>query len=169
MVSEIQIEPEVQELLRADDTLNRVYLDFATGGSAGLFIAFFKTQKTGVAPHSPKVCLPGSGWVPSVADKLSISVPGRAEPILVNRYLVSKGDARSLVLYWYQSHGRVIAGEFEAKLFLVADAVRYNRTDTALVRVVLPVAGEDVDRATRTATEFVRAMFGPLSPFLGGG
>ena len=105
--------------------------------------------------------------MPSVSDRLAIAVPGRAAPIQVNRYLVSKGEAQSLVLYWYQSHGRVIAGEFEAKFFLVADAIRYNRTDTALVRVVVPVTGPDVERTTRAAVDFVRAMFGPLSPFVG--
>jgi EpsI family protein len=168
MAQEGVVDKEVQEVLRADEVLTRMYLSPDRSSLANLYVAYFKTQRTGTTLHSPKNCLPGSGWVPSVSDKLSISVPGRAEPIRVNRYLVSKGDARSLVLYWYQSHGRVIAGEFEAKLFLVADAVRYNRTDTALVRVVLPLAGEDVERATKTATEFVRAVFGPLRPFLGG-
>lgn len=167
MAQEGVVEKEVREVLRADEVLTRTYLSPDRSSLANLFVAYFKTQRTGAAPHSPKNCLPGAGWTPSVSDKLSIPIPGRAEPIRVNRYLVSKGDARSLVLYWYQSHGRVIAGEFEAKLFLVADAIRYNRTDTALVRVVLPLAGEDVERTARTATEFVRAMFGPLSPFVG--
>jgi EpsI family protein len=168
MAQEGVVEKEVREVLRADEVLTRTYLSPDRSSLANLFVAYFKTQRTGATPHSPKNCLPGSGWVPSVSDKLSIPIPGRAEPLQVNRYLVSKGDARSLVLYWYQSHGRVIAGEFEAKLFLVADAIRYNRTDTALVRVVLPVVGEDVERAARAATEFVRAMFDPLSPFVGG-
>lgn len=163
------VEREIREALKADELLTRTYQGPPGAVPVNLFVAYFKTQRTGATPHSPKNCLPGGGWVPSIADKLSLSIPGRAEPIRVNRYLVSKGDARSLVLYWYQSHGRVIAGEFEAKLFLVADAIRYNRTDTALVRVVLPVAGDDVDGATRSASEFVGAMFGPLSPFVGGG
>ena len=41
-----------------------------------------------------------------------------------------------LVLYWYQSHGRVIASEYWGKIYMVTDAIRLNRTDAALVRVL---------------------------------
>jgi len=168
LAQEGAVDQTIQEALKADDLLSRMYRSPDGPALASLFVAYFRTQRTGATPHSPKHCLPGSGWVPDLSDKIPISVPGRPDPIQVNRYLVSKGDARSVVLYWYQSHGRVVAGEFEARCFRVVDAIRYNRTDTALVRVVLPVAGEDVERTTRTAAEFVRAMFGPLSPFVGG-
>lgn len=163
------VEKEVQDLLRADELLTRTYRSPDGSNFVNLFVAYFKSQRTGAAPHSPKNCLPGSGWTPSVADRISIPIPGRAAPIRVNRYLVSRGEAHSLVLYWYQSHGRVIANEFEAKAFLVADAIRYNRTDTALVRVVAPANGENVEAATRTAIQFVQAFFHPLNPFVGGG
>jgi len=67
-----------------------------------------------------------------------------------------------VVLYWYQARDRVIASEYRAKLYLVADAIRYNRTDTALVRVVVPVSGNDSAGATKTAEEFVQAFFTAL-------
>ena len=57
MVRETQIETEVEAVLKADDTLSRVYLNDGSNVSGSLFIAFFKTQRAGVAPHSPKVCL----------------------------------------------------------------------------------------------------------------
>jgi EpsI family protein len=163
MVSESQIEPEVLELLRADDTLNRVYMDSATGGSAGLFIAFFKTQKTGVAPHSPKVCLPGSGWQPSRSDFVQLQVPGRAEPILVNHSIIAKGEERSVVLYWYQTHDNVIADEYRAKLNTVLDSLRYHRSDTSIVRIVVPERpGLDADAEARSLAlesfETIRAL-----------
>ena len=55
------------------------------------------------------------------------------QPIEVNRYIVAKGENQSIVLYWYQSQHRVIASEYEAKFWTVTDAIRYNRTDTALL------------------------------------
>ena len=63
---------------------------------------------------------------------------GGRRTIHINHYVVSKGEAQSLVLYWYQSQGRVIADEFAAKFYLVADSIRQHRSDTALVRVVIP-------------------------------
>ncbi|HEY1203507.1 MAG: exosortase C-terminal domain/associated protein EpsI [Bryobacteraceae bacterium] len=159
LVRESEVDQETMEVLRADDVLSRVYSDPVRGRAASLFVAYFKSQRTGQAPHSPKNCLPGAGWTPSESDVLAISVPGRAQPILVNRYLVSKGEDKSVVLYWYQSRNRVVASEYRAKIYLVTDAIRYNRTDTALVRVIVPVAGNDSAAATTTAEEFVQAFF----------
>lgn len=157
-VRDTPLEKEVQDVLKADDTLNRFYVNPQQTNSASLFIAFFKTQRYGQAPHSPKNCLPGSGWQPTEDSKLPISIPGRPEPIVVNKYVIARGDMKSLVLYWYQSRSRVIAGEFAAKFWLVADAVRHRRSDTALVRVIVPVEKE-TDVAENTAVEFVRAAY----------
>jgi EpsI family protein len=80
--------------------------------------------------------------------------------------VVAKGEDQSVVLYWYQSRNRTIASEYRAKLYLVADAIRYNRTDTALVRVVVPVNRDETAPATDTATAFVQAFFTPLRQYL---
>lgn len=156
------IDAETQEVLKADDTLNRNYVDIATGKNANLFIAFFKSQRRGQTPHSPKNCLPGSGWVPTVNDIVNVSVPGR-DPIEVNRYVIQKGDSQSIVLYWYQSRDRVVASEYKAKVYVVADALRYNRSDTALVRVVMPILpNQTLDQAQQSAQDFIRAFYQPL-------
>jgi EpsI family protein len=167
LVQEGVVEKEVQEVLRADDLLSRSYRSRDGRAIANLFVAYFRSQRTGVTPHSPKNCLPGSGWVATVSDIIPVPIPDLTAPIRVNRYIVAKGDARSVVLYWYQSGGKVIASEFEAKIHLVKDAIRYNRTDTALVRVVLPWSQED-QTADRAAIEFVQAIFGSLAPFVAG-
>jgi len=159
MVRDYPIEKEVQDVLRADDTLSRVYRNAAGKDGAGLFIAYFKTQRYGQSPHSPKNCLPGSGWAPVRDSKLSIAVPGRSAPIVVNEFVVERGNEQSVTLYWYQSHGRVIAGEFAAKLWLVAGAVQSHRSDTALVRIIVPVRDGATEAAQRTAVEFAQAMF----------
>ena len=162
-IGETEIEKDVRDVLKADDLLNRTYASSNHRTAANLFVAFFKSQRTGQAPHSPKNCLPGSGWVPSQADIIKIDVPGRSEPIEANRYVVARGDAKSLVLYWYQSRDRVVASEYTAKFYVVADAIRYNRTDTALVRVVIPMGSNlDLKTAEAAAFDFVREMYRPL-------
>ena len=84
----------------------------------------------------------------------------------MNRYIVQRGEDKSLVLYWYQTPRRVIASEFDAKFYLVLDSIRYHRSDTALVRVVVPVADGDEDAATKTAIRFVQSFFEPLREYL---
>lgn len=160
LLQEGVIDAETLAVLAADDTLSRQYVNRDRTAIAGLFIAFFKTQRTGQMPHSPKNCLPGAGWVPSESGKIDIEVEG-GRRIEVNRYLVSRGDDRSLVIYWYQTRDRVIASEYKARVFLVADAIRYNRTDTALVRVTVPFRG-DLHSAEAAAIDFVKTFFGPL-------
>jgi EpsI family protein len=162
MAQDVQIEPEMLDILKADDTLNRSYVNPAANAVAFLFIAYFKTQRYGQAPHSPKNCLPGSGWEPVESFQIAITVPGRTEPIRSNRYLVAHGDEKSVVLYWYQSHNRIIASEYSAKFWLVADSIRYRRSDSSLVRIVAPVRNGDTDAATRAAVEFVQAVFPEL-------
>lgn len=162
MVLETPMDKETAEVLKADDTVNRTYVDTQNGFNANLFVAFFKTQRAGQAPHSPKNCLPGSGWVPSLSDTVTVEVPGR-EAMKVNRYIVQKGEAQSLVLYWYQSRDRVVASEYEAKFYVVADALRYNRTDTALVRVVIGMPhGRSTEDAMKSANDFIRSFYAPL-------
>jgi len=156
---EYPLEKEVAAVLKADDTLNRVYVNAQRTANASLFIAFFKTQRYGQSPHSPKNCLPGAGWEPSEDGTLLISVPGRPTPINVHKYVIAHGKDESVVLYWYQSHNRVIPGEFTAKLWLVADAIRYNRSDTALVRIIVPVTDRGRADAEKTAVEFTQAMY----------
>jgi EpsI family protein len=164
MIQQGVMEQDVKDVLRADDYITREYAA-SSEKVANLFVAFFKSQRAGQTPHSPKNCLPGSGWVWTIADTVPLTVPGRAAPLEINRYLVSKGESRSMVLYWYQSRDRVVASEYKAAAFVAWDAIRYNRTDTSLVRVVVPVRNGRDDVATQTGVEFIQAFFGTLRKF----
>jgi len=165
MVQQETMKDDVKEVLKADDYISRWYQG-PLGRPANLFVAFFKSQRAGQAPHSPKNCLPGSGWVWTVSDVIPVEIPGRAEPIYVNRYAVQNGDTKAVTLYWYQSRDRVVASEYRAKVYVVADALRYNRTDTALVRIWVPVSQNDEQAATQTGVKFIQATFPTLRSYL---
>ena len=157
MLQNFQVEKEVLDVLRADDTLSRVYIDPARTAGASLFVAFFKTQRTGQSPHSPKNCLPGAGWNPTVSSIYTLPLDdGRKVPI--NLYVLRKGMDEEVVLYWYQSHGRIIASEYWGKFYLVYDALRLNRTDAALVRITLPVENGDETGAQNRALAFAKTI-----------
>ena len=158
---------DIERVLGADEYLNRFYVTSA-GSEVNLYAGYYYSQRAGDAIHSPLNCLPGAGWLPVVQDQATIAVPGRAEPITVNQFVIQKGLDRQLVLYWYQSHGRVIANEYWSKFYLVYDAARLNRSDAAMVRVISFIRptpdGEAV--AIQQATEFVRALFPKLPAYL---
>jgi EpsI family protein len=155
-------------VLGADDYLLRSYV--APGQSLGLYMGYWSTQRRGDTVHSPLNCLPGSGWEPVSHQPLQIAVSGAsAGHIDVNRYVIQKGLDRQLVLYWYQSHGRAIASEYWGKFYLVADAIRSSRSDTAIVRVVVPIADStaSAERAAEQAgVDFVQRVFPLLGAYI---
>jgi len=181
MIAGAALEPGTQEALKADDILERFYVSSSVPGAGllrgdqrdavmasaeELFIAYFSSQQQGQSPHSPKNCLPGAGWAQVENGEISLSIPGFATPITINKYVVSKSESESLVLYWYQSHGRVVASEFGAKVNLVMDSLRYHRSDTALVRVVVPVIHNDLAGALDRGTSFVKDVFPEVYRYL---
>ena len=166
------MDPETAAVLQADDTLTREYL-LPGQAMASLFVASFRSQRSGKTPHSPKNCLPGSGWVQQESTTEHIDVGG-GKSIEVNRYVVGKGEARSLVYYWYQSRDRAVADEYKAKGYVVLDAIKLNRTDTALVRVVMgtPTGGsatqnaEMLKQADLYTKDFIIKVYPHLRDFL---
>ena len=151
------IDPDVVNTLKADRLLSRTYNNRA-GESAEFLVAWFQSQRAGASqPHSPKGCLPASGWTPESTGELTIATAGAA--ITVNRYVVASRSERAVILYWYQTSRRAIAGEWASKLWLVADAIRDRRTDTALVRIVVDSQPGCDDSATGTAATFARSVY----------
>ncbi len=165
LAQEGYVDADTRDLLKADDLLSRTYYRPGDRSAINLFIASFLSQRTGKTPHSPKNCLPGAGWVQDTAEILPVEIPGRGT-IEVNHYIVSNREARSDVMYWYQSRMRVVASELKAKLFVMADAVRYNRTDTALVRVISPVLDQQDDPAKKANIEFIQAVFPTILQYI---
>ena len=160
-VEEGVMEERTMANLQPDDYLIRSYQKPSGGPRAGLMIAYFRRTGTDKAPHSPRNCLPGSGWVPNRAGEISLAIAGQTA-IPVNRYLVAKGDDKAVVLYWYQTATRAVANEYIAKIYLVLDAIRFRRSDTALVRVSIPVIDNKEDEAERMASEFSRMVYTAL-------
>jgi len=152
------VDPETQSVLQADDVLNRFYSRPQAASPFNLFVAYFKTQRRGVRPHSPMNCMPGAGWLWLEKTFHPIRVNGLAEPIVVNRHIISKGNSKQLVLYWYQSAGRVVASEYSALFYSILDSARYNRSDTAIVKVTIPIERTDED-AEAAAVKFVQYTF----------
>jgi EpsI family protein len=162
--------PSVLAVLGLNDYLTRNYIAPDRTG-VNLYIGYWESQRQGDTIHSPLNCLPGAGWEP--LSQTIISVPDSRSPaggsIPVNRVVVQQGLDRQLVLYWYQSHGRIIASEYASRFHLVVDAVRLNRTDGAIVRIVSPIGGDSPEaeqRAQDAAFRFIGVLLPALDPYL---
>jgi exosortase D (VPLPA-CTERM-specific) len=152
---DVSIDEQTLEILGAGEFLLRDY-ESASESQPGidLFIAYFPTQKTGDTIHSPSHCLPGAGWVP--IQRKFVQIPrGDGTSFPANQYVVAKAGERQLVLYWYLAHDRAVASEYWAKYYLVADSIRLNRSDGALIRLTTPMfRGESPDAAQARLLRF---------------
>jgi EpsI family protein len=162
---DLPLSSEELEVLGDGEFLHRMYRPQASP-PIDFFVAFFPTQRTGSTIHSPQNCLPGAGWTPVEAGR--IQIPGlNGKTMSVNRYLIAKGLDRQLVLYWYQSHGRVVASEYWSKFYLVSDSIRMHRSDGALVRVITPLMrGEPEDGALARTEGFAQQVLPYLDSYI---
>ncbi len=175
---DLPISSATLEILGKGDFLNRLYtvpkpfLPLAAPSAqsqAGmvppvqLFIAYFPTQRTGQAIHSPQNCLPGSGWT-FLSSGVTTFTDDAGKSYRVGDYLISDGREKQEVLYWYQTHGRSIASDYVAKAHMLVDSIRLGRTDAALVRVITAVQpNEDNAQAHRRLLGFTKFVT-PLLP-----
>jgi EpsI family protein len=171
---DVPLTDDTLAVLGQGDFLNRVYTSPPASASSSttrlapisLFIGYFPSQRTGQTMHSPQNCLPGAGWTFDSQRYTSLEdINGKQYK--VGEYVISNGDIKQFVIYWYQAHGRSIPNEYKAKLYMVADAIRMNRTDGALVRVITQVLpSESLDSARERATQFTQQMAPNLPRFI---
>ena len=143
---------ETEQVLGATSYLSRQYerddrwLD--------LFVAYYSMQQAGETMHSPKNCLPGSGWeIWNYGSAEVQTTDGRVETI--NKYYIQKGQSRLIVFYWYQNRDRVVASEYYAKLCLIYDSVVKRRTSGSIVRLMLPDADWAEDEGAALAGQLI--------------
>jgi EpsI family protein len=122
----------------------------------GLFVAYYAQQRAGESMHSPKHCLPGSGWQIWKHDSAMVPVNGRQ--IEINQYSIQNSGQRMLVFYWYQSKERILASEYMGKVLLAKDALLTGHTGGSLLRIMLPDLPDSPAEGVAFATVLIPEM-----------
>lgn len=143
--------PSQLKRLVVSDYVSRVYTH--NGSPLSLLITYYAEQRAGESMHSPKHCLPGSGW--EIWNYDSTTLPLRDGRVTINKYFIHKGNERQVVLYWYESSSRIIASEYVGKFLLMRDAALNGRTDGALVRIIVPDQPEGIRQAVGFASQLI--------------
>ena len=168
---DVPISQETLDILGDGRFLNRVYTNSTPTGRlaeppVSLFIGYFPTQRTGQSIHSPQNSLPGAGSSFVSSGKIYLQGP-ELKNYVVGEYVIANGTAKQVVLYWYLAHGRSIANDYVAKAYMMADAIRYNRTDGALVRLVTPLgSNETLASAQARVVKFADRLVPMLPRFI---
>jgi len=150
-VTDEQLPASVLRTLAPTSYLSRVYRK--EGSWLGLFIAYYAQQRAGESMHSPKHCLPGSGW--EIWKHDSAQIPFNGRQVEINKYSIQNAGERMLMLYWYQSEDRIIASEYVGKILLARDTLLTGHTSGSIVRIMLPDKPGAEDQGTRFAAALV--------------
>lgn len=163
------LEKNVLDTLKLTDYIQAHYVEKSSGVPVNFYVAYYASQSKGASIHSPKSCLPGGGWqLTGIAEK---KVPGlknsAGKPLIVNRALMRQGDSAQIVYYWFEQRGRNITDEYAAKWYMFVDALRHNRTDGALLRIVVPVPDIlDIEAVEAKADKFLTTFYPLMSDYL---
>lgn len=160
---ETRFDKQTESVLRATDYTMRDYL--LNGRSANVYVGYYESQKSGATYHSPKNCLPGSGWVMKEPELVEISTPS-GKKLTVNRFIIESGSYRAVMLYWYQGRGRVESSEYTDKLNTIWDSFWKSRTDGAMVRVMTAVDSKNPEESHKSAENLAANLADQLGSFI---
>ena len=131
----------VEEVAGASDYF---YGDFTgdSGAMVNAYVSYYETQRHGRIPHSPKVCVPGGGWV--IESQSTTTIQGKSgDAFAVNRIVSVLGGRRVIAYYWIKQGSGTYLQEFLARLDLVRLSLLENRTDGALIRLFTEVRPDE--------------------------
>ena len=157
LVSKSEFSANVLNVLKATDYLSGQYKD-ADGKTVGLYIGYHSGGKGSGGIHSPKHCLPGSGWYEASSRRGELAIPGGT--INLVRAVYQKGDSKELFIYWFQVRDRSISDEYSLKMAEIVNSVLYRRRDESFIRISVPV-DSNIEQATTRGEQFI-SDFAPL-------
>lgn len=120
----------VVDLLHPIDIFSATYTN-GTGEQVHLLFDFFSGSG---GPHSPRNCLPGSGW--TLLDHESRQIEFDSDTITVYRFRLGKGDQSYVMDFWYVTPLGETANDFVFKLHELATSLAFLPRHVAFIRIV---------------------------------
>jgi EpsI family protein len=163
---EQRFEDRIYKILGVDDSILATYRN-SDGKQVQLYVGYYQSQRKGDLIHSPKNCMPGSGWNIVSSSIEELSVPDTDyKKIKTIRFKLKNGLHEQSVLYWYQSRGRIISSEYLQKIYLVIDSITRRRTDGSFVRLIAPIQNGDEESTIDFVKDFARLIFPILIEYI---
>jgi len=162
MTSQTEFSADVLGVLKPSDYIYRQYKNDA-GATASLYIGYHGGGKDSGGIHSPKHCLPGSGWFEVSTKRQSLDVAGTKLNLVQAVY--QKGDSRELFIYWFQVRDTTMNEEYSLKMSEIINSLLYQRRDSAFIRISVPFEN-DRQAALTTGEGFVRDFVPVIRGFL---
>lgn len=155
------LEQRIIDALDFDDYILADFRRDEPTDTVNFYVAYYASQGAGQSAHSPSSCIPGGGWeIQDIRRYPVANAVAPAQPLVVNRVQIAKGNVKQLVYYWFEQRGRRLTSEYRVKWYLFWDGISRNRTDGALIRLVTPIfEGGSISDADHRLSEFVRTIY----------
>jgi len=155
-------EPVVARTVIHSGEISRTYVS-PSGGSLQLYMGRYAHVEPAVRSFT--------FWGDDLAQRsrqITIDVPGR-RPVGVSRASISAGSLQTIVVYWYDLNGRIVAGRHPAKLYHAWQLLTASGRPPLVVALASPPrTAADRDLGARELTSFAAELLA-LLPSLPGG
>lgn len=162
MVGQSTMSANVLNVLKPTEYLSRRYTR-PDGARVDLYLSFFNGGKDSGSIHSPKHCMPGSGWTELASTTVDVDIEGKT--ITLVRAVYGLGDSREVLLYWFDVRGQTLVDELSLKLMEIVGSALHRRRDESFIRISTP-ASPDEDRAMVQCVEFLRDFYPVIRNFI---
>lgn len=152
------------EVLGADTTLARTYSRDG-GGTIEFFLGFFRTQQKNSQIHSPKHCYPGSGW--DIIREKRIELGAGKSGMPARSIIISDGNVKRLVVYWFYINGRTITDEFSLKWEQMKLSLLGKPQAAAFIRFSVILPPREEENAREELKRFIRTVRPEIDRSLG--
>jgi EpsI family protein len=126
-------------------------------------MSFFDGGLSSDGIHSPKHCMPGSGWFEMSSDRTTLELGG--ETVKLVRAVYAMGEQRELIYYWFVMRGQTMSDEYSLKLAEITESMFHSRRDQSFIRISVQ-AGSNVEAAQDRIEDFLRDFFPVIREFL---
>lgn len=162
MTSRQEFSESVLNVLKPTDYLSRQYAA-SDGRQVNLYLGYHSGGKDSGGIHSPKHCLPGSGWY-EVSTVKTVEETGKGQINMVQA-IYQKGESQEMFLYWFQVRDKSLNDEYLLKLAEITNSVTSRRRDSTFVRVTVPFEA-DQKKAEALGRKFIKDFQPVIREFL---
>ena len=135
MIDDNQFSDNILNVLKPTDYLSRIYRN-TEGKSVNMYIGYHGGGKGTGGIHSPRHCLPGSGWYEVSMRRRTLQLQDRTLNLVESVY--QKGEHKELFIYWFQVRDKSLADEYSLKLAEITNSMLNRRRDSTFIRISVP-------------------------------
>lgn len=154
MVGQARFDERTLANLLPTDYMSRSY-ENSNGERVSLYIGYHDGGPNSGPIHSPKQCLPGSGWNRLYDESRLIVVDG--EPVDYVSSVYQKDSQKQMFLYWFQVRDQLLTNEYALKFAMAKNSFLSNRRDSSFIRLSVMVR-DDEDKARLLGEDFIAAF-----------